>query len=73
MRDKKHTVKQFRKPIPSPQPWKLEVPKPLDLEEEFNPSDDDTQEFYICDPDDFFDENEPTSKFTVPIPLVRKT
>ena len=58
------TLKRFRRP--SPQPWKLEVPKPLDLEEEFNPSDDITQEFHITEPDDYMEEildDEPTQKW----------
>lgn len=49
------TPKHFRRPRPSPQPWKLEVPKYLDLEEEFSPSEDDTCEFLINDPDDYMD------------------
>jgi len=47
-----------RQHSPSPQPWKLEVPRYLDLEEEFNPREDDTREFYICEPDDFMEECE---------------
>ena len=58
------TIKQFRRP--SPQPWKMEVPQYLDLEEEYNPPEDDTQEFYIVEPDDFMFDNEPTGKYTLP-------
>lgn len=60
----KATIKQFRRP--SPQPWKLEVPRPLDLEDEFNPSEDDTMEFLITEPDDFMGtpfEEEITTEF----------
>lgn len=58
------TLKRF--PKPSPQPWKLEVPRPLDLEEEFNPSDEVTSEFHITEPDDYmraFDEEADTSEW----------
>jgi len=50
------TIKHFRRPSVSPQPWKLEVPKPLDLLDEFDVHDDPTQEFLITEPDDFMDE-----------------
>lgn len=50
------TVRHFRKP--SPQPWKLEVPKPLDLEEEFNPSEDNTTQFHVTEPDDYMNDLE---------------
>lgn len=58
------TIKHF--PKITPQPWKLDVEEYLDLEEEYNPTDDDTQEFYIVEPDDYMFDNEPTSKFTIP-------
>lgn len=58
----------------SPQPWKLEVPKELDLEEEFELHDDPTSEFLITEPDDFMDdlalEDEITEVYTPPVPLV---
>ena len=50
------TTKHFRPPRPSPQPWKVEIQKRLDLFEEFSPSEDDTQEFLITEPDDYMDE-----------------
>lgn len=56
--------------IVSPQPWKLEVPRPLDLEEEFNPTEDITQEFFITEPDDYMFDCEPTARHEiVPPPL----
>jgi len=60
-----NTIKHF--PKVTPQPWKLEVPKYLDMEEEYNPTVDDTQEFYIVEPDDYMRELEeserPTNKY----------
>jgi hypothetical protein len=56
------TIKHF--PRVTPQPWKLEVPRHLDLEEEFNPSDEPTQEFHITEPDDYMTELELEDEIT---------
>ena len=50
------TIKHF--PRVTPQPWKLEVKKPLDLDEEYNPDQDVTTEFHVTEPDDYMDELE---------------
>lgn len=50
------TTKHFRPPKPSPQPWKMDVERKLDLFEEFSPCENDTQEFLITEPDDYMDE-----------------
>lgn len=55
---------------PSPQPWKLEVPKPLDLADEMGDHDDPTLEFLITEPDDFMTEleldDQPTKQHKIP-------
>jgi len=50
------TIKHFRPPNPSPQPWKLDIE--LDLFEEYAAHEDDTQEFLITEPDDYMDDLE---------------
>lgn len=43
----------------TPQPWKLEVPRPLDLENEFSSHDDEpTQEIFIDDPEFYMEDLE---------------
>lgn len=47
-----------KKPNPSPQPWKLQIDTQLNLFEEFEVGEDETQEIFIDDPETYMDDLE---------------
>lgn len=52
----------MRKKTPSRQDWKLKVP--VDLFDEYNPSEDDTQQVFIDDPEEYMEDLELEDEIT---------